>query len=127
MSDKKSLIYYSCISVSEGLNTGSTTQELCLEKYDKEIYKKCKHCHLIAEIKKQNKKDINTWDMCFKLLGNDDKINPMIQICGHITKCRVFTNLHCSYTNGIFRRVWIKEKSGKISNETIYFYLNSFI
>ena len=43
--------------------------------------------------------------MCFKLLGNDDKINPMIQICGHITKCRVFTNLHCSYTNGIFRRV----------------------
>ena len=66
--------------------------------------------------------------MCFELLGNEDKINPMMQILwAHNTKCRVFTNLHCSYTDGIFRRVGIKEKSGKISNETINFYLNSFI
>ena len=43
------------------------------------------------------------------------------------TKYRVFTNLRCSYTDHIFRLEGIKEKSGKILNETINFYSNSLI
>ena len=64
--------------------------------------------------------------MCFKLIENEDKINPLIQVLWKdSTKYRVFTNLHCSYTDYIFRREPIKEKSGKISIETIDFYLTS--
>ena len=54
MSDKKAFIYYCRISVSEGLNTELKTSELCLERYDKEVYKKCGLCHHVIEIKKKN-------------------------------------------------------------------------
>ena len=56
MSNYKSFLYYSHISVSEGLNTELKTSELCLERYDKEIYKKCGHCCQVIEIKKILKK-----------------------------------------------------------------------
>ena len=52
MSNYKSFLYYSCISVSGGLNTELKTSELCLERYDKEIYKKCGQCRQVIEIKK---------------------------------------------------------------------------
>ena len=52
MSNYKSFLYYSHISVSEGLNTELKTSELCLERYDKEIYKKCGQCRQVIEIKK---------------------------------------------------------------------------
>ena len=52
----------------------------------------------------------------------------MIQILwAENTKYRAFINLHCSYTDHIFRREGIKEKSEKILNETINFYSNSLI
>ena len=64
--------------------------------------------------------------MGFKLLQNEDKINPLIQILWKVnTKYRDFLNLHCLYTDYIFRPEPVKEKSGLISNETINFYLNS--
>ena len=52
MSNYKSFLYYSRISVSERLNTELKTSELCLERYDKEIYKKCGQCRQVIEIKK---------------------------------------------------------------------------
>ena len=52
MRNYKSFLYYSRISVSEGLNTELKTSELCLERYDKEIYKKCGHLRQVIEIKK---------------------------------------------------------------------------
>ena len=42
-------------------------------------------------------------------------------------KYRVFTELHCSYTDHIFRREPIRGKSGKISNEKLDNYLNSLL
>ena len=39
MSNPKSFLYYSCISVSEGLNTELKTSEICLQRHDKETYK----------------------------------------------------------------------------------------
>ena len=56
MSNPKSFLYYSRISVSEGLNTELKTSEICLERYDKETYKKCGYCHQVIEIKKKLKK-----------------------------------------------------------------------
>ena len=52
MSNYKSFLYYSCISVSGELNTELKTSELCLERYNKEIYKKCEHCRQVIKIKK---------------------------------------------------------------------------
>ena len=68
MSNKKVFLYYSRISISEGLNTEPTIKELCLERYDKEIYKKCIRWHEILEIIKNFKEDTDTCNMCFELL-----------------------------------------------------------
>ena len=128
MSDKKPFIYYCGISVSKGLNTELKTSELCLERYDKKVYKNCGHCHQVTEINKNFKEDPNTCDMCFILLQKGDKINPTIHIIWkENTKYRVYTNLHRLYTDHIFRREPIKAKTGEISNETIDLYLNSLI
>ena len=80
MNIKKEFLYYSRISVSEGLNTESKTSELCLERYDKEFYRKCRTSRQVVEIKKSFKADNETCNMGFKLLQNEDKINPLIQI-----------------------------------------------
>ena len=66
--------------------------------------------------------------MCFKLLQEEERTNPTIYIIWkENAKYRVFANLYRSYTDHIFRRESIKGKIGKISNETINFYLNSLI
>ena len=49
MSNPKSFLYYSRISVSEGLNTELKT-EICLERYNKETYKKFGYCHQVIKI-----------------------------------------------------------------------------
>ena len=56
MSNKKLFLYYSHLSVSEGLNTESKTSQLCLERFDEDIYKKCRLCRQVFGIKKKNKK-----------------------------------------------------------------------
>ena len=64
--------------------------------------------------------------MCFNLLQNVDKINPKIQVIWtENQKYRVFKNFHCSYVDRIFRYENIKDKYGKISQETIDIHLNS--
>ena len=93
MSNYKSFLYYSRISVSEGLNTELKTSELCLERYDKEIYKKCGHFPQVIEIKKKIKEDTDTCDLCFKLLQKEDKMNTFIHIIWkENTKYRVFSD-----------------------------------
>ena len=56
MSNKKSFLYYLRLSVSEGLNTKSKTSQLCLERFDKDIYKKCRQCRQVFAIKKTFKR-----------------------------------------------------------------------
>ena len=79
-SNKKYFIYYCRISVKEGLNTDLKSSELALGKYDKEVYQKCQYCHQVIEIKKGFKKNAFICNMCFKLLQNVDKINPLIHV-----------------------------------------------
>ena len=128
MSNKKEFLFYCCISVSEGLCTELKTSELCLERDDKDIYKKCCQCHQVIEIIFFFKEDPDTCNMCFKLLQNQDRINPTIHmVWKENTKYRVYTNLHRLYADYIIRHESIKGNSGEISNETINFYLNSLI
>ena len=88
MSDTKHFLHYCRISVSEGLNTELKTSELCLERYDKEVYKNCGCCHQVIEIKINFKEDPNTCGMCFKLLQLEDKINPTMYITWK-KKCKI--------------------------------------
>ena len=54
--------------------------------------------------------------MCFKLLLNENKINPQIQIIWiENQKYRVFTNFRLSFLDRILRYENIKEKYGEIS------------
>ena len=64
--------------------------------------------------------------MCFKLLQNQDKVNPQVHIIWtENQKYRVFTNFHRSFLDNLFRKDIIKDKCGEISQETIEIYLNS--
>ena len=127
MSNYKSFLYYSHISVSEGLNTELKTSELCLERYDKEIYIKCGHCRQVIQIKKNFKEDTDTCDVYFKLLQKEDKMNTFIHIIWkENTKYRVFSDLHRIYVDKIFRREPILGKSGSVSKEQIDIYMNAF-
>ena len=123
---KKYFIYYCRISIKEGLNTDLKTSELMLGKYDKEVYRSCRHCHCVIEIKKAFKKDEFICNMCFKLLQNQDRINPQIHIIWtknqHYT---VFTNFHGSFVDCVFRNENIKDKFGKIPQELINNHLNA--
>ena len=49
-------IHYCRVAVSEGLNTDLITSELMLDKYNKEVYQKCRYCHCGIEIKMAFKK-----------------------------------------------------------------------
>ena len=123
---KKYFIYYCRISIKEGLNTDLKTSELMLGKYDKEVYRSCRHCHCVIEIKKAFKKDEFICNMCFKLLQNQDRINHQIHIIWtknqHYT---VFTNFHGSFVDRVFRYENIKDKFGKIPQELIDNHLNA--
>ena len=124
--DKKYFIHYCRVSVKEGLNTDLSTSQLMLDTYDKEVYQRCRYCCCVIEIKKAFKEDASTCNMCFKLLQNQDKINPQIHIIWtENQKYRVFTNFHCSFLDNLFRKENIKDKSSEILQETIEIYLNS--
>ena len=116
------------VSVSEGQSTEYKISELCLERFDKELNKKCRNCHQVFEIQKNFKNDDDSCDMCFELLQKEDKLDPPIYIMWKENiKYRVFTNLLCSYADKIFRHEPIRSKNGSISNEKIDIYLNSML
>ena len=124
--NNKYVMYYCHISVSEGLNTELPTSQLILKKYDKRVYQRCRFCCCVIEIKKAFKEEEDTCRLCLKLLKNQDIINPKIHVIWTDNqKYRVLTNCHCSFLDMIFRGENIKDKWGKISQETIGIYLNS--
>ena len=57
MSDRKSFLHYSRLSVSEGLNTETDELEINLEQFDKDIFIKCSYYHQVFAIKKFFEKD----------------------------------------------------------------------
>ena len=123
--DKKYFIHYCRVRVKEGLNTDLSTSQLMLDTYDKEVYQRCRYCCCVIEIKKAFKEDASTCNMCFKLLQNQAKINPQIHIIWtENQKYRVSTNFHRSFSDNLFRKENIKNKSGEILQETIEIYLN---
>ena len=120
--NKKYFIYYCRTSVKEGLNTDLKTSELMLGNYDKGVYQKCKHCHCVIEIKKAFKENAFICNMCFKLLQNQDKINPQIHIIWtENQKYRVFTNFHHSLLDNLFRRENIKTNVAKFHKKLLNF------
>ena len=124
--NKKSFTHYCRVSVSEGLNIELETSELMLEKFNKEVYQGCKHCHCTLEIIKAFKEDKTVCNMCINLLKNEDKDNPKIHIIWtENQKYRVFSNLHRLFLERVFRNENIKSKCGKISREIIDNHLNA--
>ena len=125
---KKYFIYYCCISVSEGLNTTLSHSQLTLEKYNKKIYQKCRFCCCVIEIKKTFREEEDICKLCLKLLeiqDMQDAINPKIYVLWKDNqKYRVCTNFYCSFADLIFKKENIKDKFGKISQETLSIYLN---
>ena len=125
-SNKKYFIYYCRISVSEGLKTELSTSDIMLEKYNKEVYQKCRYCHCVIEIEKAFKEEEDTCNKCLELLKNEDRINPQIYIIWtENQKYRIFTNFHRSFVYRIFRYENIKDKLGKIAHEVIDNHLNA--
>ena len=51
MSYKKSYICYWCISIQERLDTETNEIQMNLDCFDKNIFKKCPHCHQFLIIK----------------------------------------------------------------------------
>ena len=93
--NKKYFIYYCRVSVTKGLNTELSTDQLMLEKYDKEIYLSCRFCHSVIEIKKAFTEEKDTCNKCLSLMKNEDKDNPQIFIIWtENQKFRVFSNFH---------------------------------
>ena len=91
----------------------------------KEVYRRCRYCCCVIEIEKGFKKYSSVCNMCFKLIQNQDEINPQIHIIWtENQKYRVFTNFHRSFLDNMFR-IENKYKCGDILLETIEIYLNS--
>ena len=53
MSNKKLFLYYSRLSISEGLNTETNELQMHLGRFDKDIFKNCKCCIQVFAIKKK--------------------------------------------------------------------------
>ena len=95
-----------------------------LEKINKEVYQRCKHCDCTIEIIKAFKEDKTVCDMCINLLKNEHKDNPKIHIIWtENQKYRVF-KFSYSFLDRIFRYENLKSKCRKISCETIDNHLN---
>ena len=124
---KKYFIYYCLICIKEGLNTDLKTSELMLCKYDKELYRSCRHHRsCVIEIKKAFKKHEFICNMCFKPLQNQDRINPQIHIIWtENQQYRVFASFHRSFVNRVLRYENIKDKFGEIPQEVIDNNLNA--
>ena len=92
--NKKYFIYYSRVSVSEGLNTELPIYKLMFGNCDKEVYGQCSYCSCVIEIKKPFRENEFICKMCSKHFQNHDEINSKIHInWKNNKKYRVFTNL----------------------------------
>ena len=76
--------------------------------------------HCVIEIKKDFKENALIFNICYKLIQNDNKSNLKIHIIWtQNQKYRVFTNFYRSFLDKVFRKENIKGKCGEISQETI--------
>ena len=124
MSDRKSFLHYSCLGVSEGLNTETDELEMNLSQFNKDIFKKCLYCQQAFAIKKNFERDEKTCNVCVGLLGKKSKSAQKFLFWRNNTTYIVFTDLHCNHAERIFHREPIIGKSGQISREKIHMHLN---
>ena len=97
------------------------TSELMLGKYDKDVYQSCQYCHQVIEIKKGFKENALIFNICFKLLQNEDRIYPQIHIIyGQKTK-----NIEFLQTSIVL--LWIVYSDMKISKESIVKFLGKLL
>ena len=128
MNNRKSFLYYSRLSVSEGLDTETNELQMNLEHFDKDIFNKCTYCHQVFAIKKNFEKDEKACNACVKLLEKEVKISPKIYIFWkNKANYRVFTDLHRNYPENIFLREPIIGKDGKSSSEKLDIQLNRLL
>ena len=119
----KDYIYYSCISIKEGLDIES--QKLHLKIYDKYITRRRLRWRQAFIIKKNFEFDNIFCNECEKLLEKDDRVNPMIWVIWkNNAKYRVQSNLYLQYVQNIMHRDdVVLAKSRQIDVEK---YLNYF-
>ena len=68
VSNRKTFLYYSGLSVSEGLDRETNELQMNLDSFNKDIFKKCRYCHHVFAIKNKFEKDEETCNACIKLL-----------------------------------------------------------
>ena len=125
MSFKKSYLYYSRLTIQEGLDTETNELQMHLGRFDKDIFKKRGHCRQVFTIKKNFWIDEDACNAFVKHLEKDTKINPQIHVLRKDNaKYRVLSDLHRSYIDCIFCRERITAKSGKVSDENLDIHLN---
>ena len=126
--NKNFFLYYCRISV-QGLNAQLSDAQLEMDKYNKNLYQRCRLCCSVIEIKKAFKENEDIYKSCLKFLEMQDirdAINPKIYVFWKDNQqYRICANIYCSFADSIFRQENIKYKWGKISQETLSIYLNS--
>ena len=116
MSKKKSFLYYSLVSVSEGLSTKYKISELCLERSDIKLNKKMQKLPTSIWNSKKIKNDDVSCDM--ELLQKEDKLNPSIYIM-----CTCIVHMLIKYLD----RNQSKVKMEVFQMKKIGIYLNSML
>ena len=126
MSNRRLFLYYSRLSVSEDLDTETNFLQMELGRFEKDIFKKCRHCCHVFDIKKNFEQDEDTSNACVKLLEKEVRINPFVYVLWKDNaKYRAFTDLQRSYVDYIFQREPIIGMSEEISFERLNIHLNS--
>ena len=96
--NKKSFLYYCCISIQEGLYIELSHSELEMGNYDKDLYQICRFCYRVFEIEKAFKESKDICKQCFKLLKMEDikdKISPKIYVFWNDNQeYRICTNIY---------------------------------
>ena len=92
-----------------------------LDRFTKDLFKKCSHWSHLFFYQKKIKMDEDTCNACVKLLQKDTRLNPKIHVLWKDNaKYRVLSDLHRSHVDYIFRR----EKIGQVSHEDLGKHLN---
>ena len=109
----KDYLYYSKISVKEGLEI--ETEKPHLERFiDKTFPRKCRRCCQLFIIAKNFKEDENTCKSCFKITSDIAKFSRMHVVWKNNSQYRVFTNLWRSFAQEIMNKEDLLDKYGYI-------------
>ena len=69
-------MHYSRLGVLEGLSTETYELEMNLDRFNKDIFKKCSYCQQVFAIKKIFERDKKICNVCVGLLEKEVKISP---------------------------------------------------